>query len=246
MEALDLGPLDTASLALFLDVDGTLLDFAATPDRVETPYSLIEHLGALELRLGGALALVSGRPIAQLDALFAPLALRASGVHGGEIRDAPNGPIASQAREPLDDNAWRDLQRVVENFPVLLLENKSFSFAVHYRGSEAAARSLKAALQAMIDRRPGPALELIEGRFVFEVKLAGFDKGRAIDHFMARAPFAGRIPVFVADDALDRPGFERALALGGRAYSVGHEIPYVSGWFPTAGSVRAWIERLAR
>jgi trehalose 6-phosphate phosphatase len=246
MEALDQGPLDLASMALFLDVDGTLVEFAATPDAVETPDSLIENLASLEPRLDGALALVSGRPIAQLDALFAPLKLRASGVHGGEFRHAPGGKIVSPAREPLDDEAWRDLCRVVENFPILLLENKRYSFAVHYRGSEADALPLKTALRAMIERRRGPALELIEGRLVFEVKLAGFDKGRAIDLFMSNEPFAGRVPVFIADDALDRPGFERALALGGRAYSVGREMPDVSGWFSTPASVRAWIGDLAR
>src|ERR1700728_5166854 len=105
------------SVGLFLDVDGTIIDFAPTPDSVKVSDGLIDSLAALDERLGGALAVVSGRPIEQLDALFAPLKLRASGVHGGEIRFEPGGAITTLAQKQLPEAVWEDLQKVIADFP---------------------------------------------------------------------------------------------------------------------------------
>src|SRR5207248_762065 len=125
-------------------------------------------------------------------------------------------------------------------------ENKVISFAVHYRNSPAVKEELVAALQHLIEGFAELELELLAGDRVFEIRLPGFDKGKAIVRFMAGEPFAGRRPVFVADDGMDRAGFDAALALGGLAFSVGAHLPGLSGWFARPEAVRAWVGRLAR
>lgn len=244
----ELNPVDLRphQIGLFLDVDGTLLDLAPRPDAVEVPASLLDTLAATERRLDGALALVSGRPIEQLDRLFAPLRLPASGVHGAQIRQSADGASRWLTQARLPDRAWADLLRLLEAFPGTLAENKGISFAVHYRNSAAKEEELIVALQHFIETLVERDLELIAGHRVFEVRLPGFDKGKAIERFMAEEPFAGRRPVFVADDLMDRAGFDTALALGGFAFSVGAEVPGLSGWFPRPEAVRAWVGRLAR
>jgi trehalose 6-phosphate phosphatase len=236
--------LDRHSIGLFLDVDGTIIDLAPTPDAVEVPGALLAELAAIERRLDGAVALVSGRPIGELDRLFEPLRLRASGVHGGEIRYAPDEPEKSLSPRRLPKEAWTRLLRLLVGFPGAFAENKGVSFAVHYHLAGAFAAEIREALQHFLHEYPEWPLELIGGRAVYEIKLAGFDKGKAIECFMARPPFAGRRPIFVADDRVDGPGFEKTLALGGLALSVGAKLPGVSGWFASPKDLRAWLERL--
>jgi trehalose 6-phosphate phosphatase len=244
MTAPEPATLDRHSIGLFLDVDGTIIDLAPTPDAVEVPRALLDELASAERRLGGALALVSGRPIAELDRLFAPLRLRASGVHGGEIRYAPNEPGQSVDSARLPEAAWTRLNRLLLEFPGAFAENKGLSFAGHYNLAGPVAEQIREALQQFRRDYPELPLEVICGRAVYEIKVAGFDKGKAIERFMAQPPFAGRRPIFVADDRVDRPGFEKALALGGLAFSVGAELPGVSGWFASPKDLRAWLERL--
>jgi trehalose 6-phosphate phosphatase len=245
MAAPDAAELDKSAIGLFLDVDGTLLELASTPDAVEVPNALLEELSSVERRLAGAVALVSGRPIEELDKLFEPLRLRASGVHGAEIRYSPGGPSRSLTPHRLPDKAWRRLSHLLEDFPGAFAENKGASFAVHYRSAGEGADRLRDALLEFKKQFAELPLELIGGRLVFEIKLAGFDKGKAIECFMARPPFAGRRPIFIADDRVDRPGFEKALALGGLALSVGAKLPGVSGWFANPKALRHWLERLS-
>jgi trehalose 6-phosphate phosphatase len=234
------------AVGLFLDVDGTIVDFAPTPDSVRVSNGLIDSLASLDGRLGGALAFVSGRPIEQLDALFAPLKLRASGVHGGEIRFEPGGAITTLSQKHLPNEVWEDLQNLIANFPGAFAENKRFSFAVHYRFANASAIEIRAALQSFLRRRTDVKLQLSSGHLVYEIKVPGFDKGGAIERFMTRQPFAGRMPIFVADDAVDQPGVDKVTELGGVAYSVGTELSGVSGGFSRPKAVLAWLERLAR
>jgi trehalose 6-phosphate phosphatase len=244
MTAPEPATLDRHSIGLFLDVDGTILDLAPTPDAVDVPAALLGELASVERKLQGALALVSGRPIDELDRLFRPLRLRASGVHGGEIRYAPDEPRKSLAPRRLPEEAWTRLRRLLEDFPGAFAENKGLSFAVHYNLAGAVGDEIREALQRFQHHYPELPLELIGGRSVYEIKLAGFDKGKAIECFMARPPFVGRRPIFVADDRVDGPGFEKTLALGGLALSVGARLPGVSGWFASPKDLRAWLERL--
>ncbi len=246
MHALNRVGLRADEIGLFLDVDGTLLDLAPSPDGVAVPIGLRDTLCAAERRLGGALALVSGRPIAELDRLFAPLRLCASGVHGAQIRDAADGASRWLTRDRLPERAWRDLLRLLDAFPGTLAENKAISFAVHYRNSPSVEAELVAALRHLIAGFAEFDLELIAGDRVFEIRLPGFDKGKAITRFMGCAPFAGRQPIFVADDRMDGAGFAAALALGGRAFSVGAALPGLSGWFAGPAAVRAWVGGIAR
>jgi trehalose 6-phosphate phosphatase len=233
-------------IALFLDVDGTLLDLAPHPAAVQVPADLIGTLAAAERRLEGALALISGRPIVALDRLLAPLRLRASGIHGAEIRCTPEGvrPMPTEWRIPPE--VWPDLVRLLARFPGTFAENKHASFAVHYRAARCSADELGAALARLVAGFAVFELELTAGHLVFEIRRPGFDKGKAIEMFMVKAPFRGRRPVFIADDAMDRAGFDAVLARGGHAYSVGRELPGLSGCFAEPAAVRAWLGRLSR
>ena len=231
-------------ISLFLDVDGTLLDLAPHPDAVEVPTDLVGALAAAERRLGGALALISGRPIATLDRLFTPLRLRASGVHGAEIRHRGDdaGRIPRELYMP--PQAWPELVRLLDRFPGAFAEDKRASFAVHYRMASCGAEELGAALARWVAGFAACELELAAGNLVFEIRRPGFDKGKAIEKFMGKTPFLGRRPVFIADDAMDRAGFDAVIARGGLAYSVGRELPGLSGYFSEPAAVRAWLGRL--
>lgn len=226
---------------LFLDVDGTLIDIAATPDAVRVPPGLVDDLARAERSFGGALALVSGRSIAELDRLFAPLRLAASGVHGAEFRLHGAADAPSPRTEPIPRAVWDDLVALLAAFPGTLVEDKGFSFAVHYRAAPETGPSLRAALAGLLRERPGLGLVILPGHCVFELKRPDVDKGAAIADFMRRAPFAGRRPVFIGDDVTDAPGFATVRHHDGWAYSVRQVFPGVSGTFPDPAAVRRWL-----
>jgi len=232
--------------ALFLDVDGTMIDFAASPAEVFVPAKLIQVLDALERRLCGALALISGRTVAELDRLFRPLSLRAGGVHGAEMRyePVPRLPTVEAARV-LSANLWRSLNEMLDEFPGVFAENKRYSFAIHYRASPDLGPRLLNALRAFVVASGEDEWEIISAHFAFEIKGSGFDKGAAIEQFLARSPFTGRVPIFIGDDWTDESGFAAVARVGGTAYSVGEARPHVSGVFPDPASVREWLELAA-
>jgi trehalose 6-phosphate phosphatase len=233
-------------IALFLDVDGTLLDLAPHPEAVEVPAGLTDSLAAVERRLDGALALVSGRPVAALDRIFAPLRLRAAGVHGAETRWAPESPVSMPAERQMPGAAWIELSRLIGRFPGTFAEDKRASFAVHYQDASCTRAELAAALIGFASQFAEFALLVTAGHRVFEIRRPGFDKGKAIESFMVKTPFRERRPVFVADDAMDRPGFDAVLRRGGLGYSVGRQLPGLSGWFPEPAAVRAWLAEIGR
>jgi trehalose 6-phosphate phosphatase len=243
-------------MALFLDVDGTLIEFAPRPEAVRVPPDLADALARAERRLGGALALVSGRAIADLDRLMTPLRLRAIGLHGAELRATPDAaPPATAALPAAVVDAARAL---LPAFPGTWLEDKGPSFAVHYRAVPSLGGELGAALARFVHRAAedrfvhraaedgaNPRLELMAGELVYEIKPAGFDKGSALSQFMRLPPFAGRRPVFVTDHAIDRAGIEAAASLGGCALSVGRKLPGAVACFRDPASVREWLKDLA-
>ncbi|HKI15484.1 MAG TPA: trehalose-phosphatase [Roseiarcus sp.] len=232
-------------LALFLDVDGTLLDLAERPDGVVTPAGLVATLKKTERKLAGALALISGRLIDDLDRLFEPLRLRASGVHGAEMRFDPGGPLTSKpAPMELPQSLFKALTRAVEAFPGVFVENKRFSIAVHYRLAPAAERPVRETVMRLIDSLR-PAVEVMNAHCAIELKAPGFDKGGAIAAFLSTPAFRGRTPVFVGDDATDESGFALVAARGGYAYSVGRLLPGAIGAFPEPRAVRDWLAEFA-
>jgi trehalose 6-phosphate phosphatase len=233
-------------LALFLDVDGTLIDLAARPNDVIVPAGLAATLAGAERKLAGALALVSGRAINDLDRLFRPLRLRASGVHGAEMRFDPNEPpILTPAATELPQSLRTMLAGAVAAFPGAFVENKRFSLVVHYRLAPSAERPLREAVLRVIDSAKTTALEVIDGHCALELKAPGFDKGGAIAAFLATPVFRERTPVFVGDDASDESGFAIVAARGGYAYSVGQRRPGTAGVFPEPKAVRDWLAEFA-
>jgi trehalose 6-phosphate phosphatase len=211
-------PVSPSTQALFLDVDGTLLPIAPHPDAVRVPPTLLTLLEALNARVGGALALVSGRSLADIDALFAPLRLPAAGVHGLERRDADGTVHRSDTTSLL-----RPLRGPLTDFvgarKGLLLEDKQHSLALHYRAApehEAEAEAFLRGLAAAV-----PELEVTRGKMVLEVKPAGVDKGTAVAAFLMEPPFAGRRPVYIGDDVTDEDAFAAVNAAGGLSIRVG-------------------------
>lgn len=206
--------------ALFLDVDGTLLEIMSHPDEVRVPPPLKRLLGGAADALGGALALVSGRAIASLDALFAPLCLPAAGLHGLERRDALGRVHYPPGYAERIAVARSGLIEFVQSHAGLLLEDKGAALALHYRNAPTlepeCRRRIKVARQAA-----GDDFEVQRGKCVFELKPSGHDKGTAISTFMDESPFRGRQPVFVGDDVTDEDGFRAVNQLGGLSIRVG-------------------------
>ncbi len=244
--ARDAAPLGEAPCALFLDVDGTLLDLAARPDDVVTPAGLVSILARAERKLAGALALISGRAIVDVDRLFAPLRLRASGVHGAEIRFDPDAPTTATGTAELPQSLLAALMRAVEPFPGVFVENKRFSFTVHFRLAPSAEGPLRSIVKEVVDSCPIP-LDLMDAHCAIEIKNPSFDKGGAIAAFLSTSTFGGgRKPIFVGDDTTDESGFALVSARGGLAYSVGGPRPGAIGAFSAPQAVRNWLAEFAR
>jgi len=227
-------------MALFLDVDGTLLDFAQRPNTVRVPDDLPAALLAASHRLGGALALISGRPIKELDALFAPATLPVSGLHGAEMRLSPGAEATVAA--PLPPQVAVSLRIQLAGMTGIEIEDKGASLAVHFRAAPAIAAELRDAVFAFLARADIPALEVLVGEMVYELKPGGFDKGTALSRFMQLVPFAGKAPVFVADHPIDQAAFDAAAQLGGMGLSVGRLLPGAAGWFSSPTAVREWLK----
>ena len=226
--------------ALFLDVDGTLLEIAAAPAAVRVPAHAVTAIAAAYKRLSGALALVSGRSIADLDRLFTPLLLPAAGSHGAQRRTAAGVVVGRHDAERLA--AARELLAPwVAAHPGTLLEDKRDSLAVHYRNApdlEPAARSAATAAVMAV----GPAFHVQEGKMVLEIKARAASKGRAIEEFMAEDPFRGRRPVFIGDDLTDEAGFEVVNRLGGHSIAVGVARETRAQWhLRDASHVLRWL-----
>ncbi len=223
--------------ALFLDVDGTLLDIAESPGAVVVPPGLLDALARLQRRLDGALALISGRPVEELDRLFQPLRLAASGGHGAHWRETGDSPLR---RTTGDLPAWLRVQlNALANRHVgILVEDKGSSYALHYRSAPSLAAELLAELQALLRAPEGAGLRLLKGKQVYEVVCAGVDKARAIQRLLGMPGFAGRLPLFLGDDVTDEPAIALMPALGGLGLSVGRALPGASAVFSDAAQVR--------
>lgn len=237
-------PLPDGDVCLFLDFDGTLVDFAATPDGVPRDDSLVRLLETVQQALDGALALISGRAVDTLDTFLAPLRLPVAGLHGYERR-AADGAVFRPPEMPAHLERLRaELQQYVATRPGLLLEDKRSSLAVHFRRAPHHRDSVRAMFERF-SAGMSPDLELLEGDAVVEVKPASHNKATAIEAFMREPPFAGRLPIFIGDDVTDRDGFEAVQRYGGMAIAVGDRV--TAPWrLPDPGAVRNWVRELAR
>ncbi len=236
-----LGPAWPERPALFFDLDGTLLEFAETPDGVELTARFKQLLSRLGRIQHGALAFVSGRTIATLDEILAPHRFALAGVHGGQRRK-PDGELALSANDPAALDPVRSVLRGFEAAnPGILVEDKEISLAVHYRRSPAL-RDAVAQLGTDLAKLLPPAWELLEGNHVLEIKPAGLDKGAAIRSFMAEPPFAGRTPVFVGDDVTDEDGFRVVNELGGVSVKVNSGPTQAQWHLADVDAVLTWLE----
>ncbi len=245
MDAVNHLPRFDARWALFLDVDGTLVEFAPTPDAVRVGQRLVELLNRLNTALGGAVALVSGRPIAKLDELFDPLRLPAAGNHGIERRDA-TGETFLPDIQPRDlDPVRAAFERFAEDNAGVVVEDKGTSVALHYRlAPEAADSARRLAHSIMLDIGSGFCTQT--GKMLVELRPAGADKGGAIEAFMTEPPFAGRVPVFIGDDETDEDGFAAVNRIGGHSIRVGDADSSVASWWACdIGAVLDWLEQIA-
>lgn len=226
--------------ALFLDIDGTLVDLEARPDAVRINEHLMELLRGLWVTTNGAVALISGRSVKEIDRLFAPLHLPAAGQHGAERRSG-DGKLHLHAPviERMHDAADR-LSCFAALHPDLIVENKGMSIALHYRLAPRL-RKLAEAKMHELAVYLGPEYCLQEGKQVVELKPSGRDKGTAIEEFMLEPPFAGRTPVFIGDDLTDEFGFACVNRLGGHSVKVGSGASGAAWRIADAAAVRRWL-----
>lgn len=228
-------------IALFLDFDGTLVDIAPRPEAVQVEPGLVETLVTLRDRLGGALALVSGRPVSQLDGFLAPARLDAAGLHGVERR--VDGTLSGG--RPEDHPALRAqvarLHEEAASLPQVLIEDKGASVAVHWRLASAADTERAEALVKQAADALGVDYRLQLGKAVGEIVPAQATKGVAIRAFMGQAPYAGRRAVFLGDDKTDEIAFASVAEDGGVAIRVGDGDTVASRRLPDPTAVRALL-----
>lgn len=227
--------------ALFLDFDGTLVELTGQPELVQIPPALGGTLALLSRQLNGALALVSGRRLHDLDDFLTPLKLPAAGEHGARRRSASGALVTAPAT---------DLRRVLlaaegllQGHPGLKLERKNLAISLHYRQAPELESLCLQIMREAVEHSPG--LDLLQGKCVIDVKPAGVSKGTAIAAFMAEVPFAGRVPLFVGDDVTDEAGFAEVLRLGGHTVKVGAGATLAQHRCAGVAELAAWLQAAA-
>ncbi len=229
-------------VALFLDLDGTLVEITEKPHQVRVDPETIALLGGLSRRLDGALAIVSGRAIEDIDRIFHPLVLPVAGVHGLMRRDA-EGRMQTMRIDPAAvEPVKKALERALGPAPGILIEEKPGAIAIHYR-SRPDLENVCYEEASAAARECG--LELIRGKMVFEVKLKGASKGTAIAAFLREAPFRGRVPVFAGDDVTDEDGFAVVDAAGGHSIKVGNGTSRARWHTGSTTELIGWLGELA-
>jgi trehalose 6-phosphate phosphatase len=209
----------------FLDVDGTLLEFGPTPDSVAAEPDLLRLLQEVAAACDDAVALVSGRSLAQLDSLFGPRLWPAAGLHGAERRDARGHLHLHSGSQPVPAVIRQELAQLAATHPGLLLEEKGSAIALHYRLAPAHIEAeLRQRMDELVETHANGALQIQPGAYVLELKPAGVTKAHAIEQFLTEPPFADRKPVFAGDDLTDLYGFEAVERHGGVSIAVGPRV----------------------
>lgn len=236
----DYPPAASLDWSYFLDVDGTLIDIAETPDAALVDAALLELIARLHYASGGAVALVSGRALSDLDRRLGTLQLPLAGQHGLERRDAA-GRLWIHAAPPAAKYAIKEaLAPVMQRHPSLLLEDKGLTLALHYRQAPGLAEFVRR-LMTQLASGAGAELEVQHGKCVAEVKPAGIDKGTAVIEYLAEPPFQGRRPVFIGDDLNDEHGFAQVNQSDGISIKVGEGVSCARYRLPDVPAVRRWL-----
>ena len=231
--------------AVLLDIDGTLLDLAPTPREVWVPPGLASTLSRLLQKTSGALALVSGRSLNDIDLIFAPEQFPAVGGHGAEMRLSTDNEAVATHAPPMDKELKRRLAAIAKLSPGILLEDKGYSLALHYRLAPHAEKAIYEAVSLIRADLPNAPIEVLPGKCVCEIKHSGFNKASGVIELMKHAPFKGRRPIFIGDDVTDESVFAIMPGFGGLAFSVGRRAMGVADHFDEPRDVREWLARLA-
>lgn len=238
-------PVDFDQTAILLDIDGTLLDIAPKPHDVLVSPDLRRMLVRLAHRLGGALGLISGRSLADIDYIFDPLRLAVVGGHGAEIRTSPEAKPYRMQASPLDPALKRRFIEIGELDQGIIIEDKDYSLAIHYRLAPKMGGAVIKSVAAICEKYGCDGLSILPGKSVIEIKPRGFDKGSGLQELMSFAPFAGRTPVFVGDDVTDEAAFAMLPHFSGIGVSVGGIVPGATFNFDGPKDVRLWLHRLS-
>ena len=230
--------------AILLDIDGTLLDLMPTPREVWVPPGLSKTLNRLLQRTNGALALVSGRSINDIDLIFAPDVFPAVGGHGAEMRLELDSESVAAHAPPMDKELKRRLAAIAKLSPGILLEDKGYSLALHYRLAPHAEKAIYAAVSLIRADLPNAPIEVLPGKCVCEIKHSGFTKASGVRELMTREPFKGRRPFFIGDDVTDETVFAIMPDYDGLAFSVGRRARGVAGHFDSPDDVREFLTHL--
>jgi trehalose 6-phosphate phosphatase len=234
---------DLESDALLFDLDGTLLDIAATPEAVIVPAPLRATLARLSALTGGALAVVTGRTVETLDDILAPLRLAAIGCHGAQFRLSPNGAVAERAAK-LPDSVRRAFADIAARVPGVLVEDKGYAIVFHYRAVPERGPDLAHLVRGRMKDLP-PDIAMLHGKGIVELKPNAVDKGRAVLTLMTQTPFLGRRPVFAGDDTTDEDVFAVLPRMNGLGISVGRKLAGADMALPGPQAMRDWLAHLA-
>ncbi len=235
--------IDPRKLAMFLDFDGTLVEIADKPHAVQLKATTRATLERLQLALGGALAIVTGREIEVIDAILSPFRCPVAGVHGLTRRDAMGRAHSKIVEANFLDAAERRLESLAAAHPGLLVERKSHAIAIHYRGAPGLEHACLGAMEAVVHLDGN--VRLIRGKMVIEARPSGGDKGTAVADFMEEPPFAGRQPLFAGDDVTDEDAFAVVNRLGGVTLKIGPGETQAQHRLADTAEFLAWLAETA-
>lgn len=227
--------------ALFLDFDGTLVAFAPKPHLVEVDAALVPTLQTLQEHLNGALAIISGRTLPELDDFLRPMEFPAAGNHGRDLRFY-SGKLENGSMPDITDELLR-VEKFAATRPGVLVERKEGAVALHYRQAPEFEADIRALLEGMAQQRDD--LTTMDNKMLVELKDAGSNKGNAVQAMMPHTPFSGRTPVFVGDDRNDEAGFLAAARLGGFGVKVGPGETAAEHRLENVSAVHDWLRQLA-
>lgn len=236
--------LDLDACALLLDIDGTLLDLAPTPRSVVVPPDLVPTLDGLLKRTSGALALVSGRSLDDIDWIFAPARYPSVGGHGAEMRLSTDSEAVATHAPPMNPDLKRRFAAIAQMDSGILMEDKGYSFALHFRQAPHLETAIYDAVSAIRADLPNAPIEVLPGKAVCEIKHSGITKATGVRELMSHEPFKGRRPVFLGDDVTDETVFAIMPDFDGLSFSVGRQARGVAGTFIGPGDVRHWLVSL--